>query len=196
MISDVLERVPSRRAAADSTCDLVHAIFSTENLVHQDSNAVNILVTDLHEDGTALRQQITGNRESVSQIREVRMDAVAPCVSEGSHLLGFAGDVLGLAVSYITAGGRPLEVGIELDAIGRIDVDALHLAAQPFALRETDHHLQAVAEDHPVRPVHLVLVELGLGVGTWKPVEVGEQFSLEACLGSCVFDVLFESESS
>ena len=35
----------------------------------------------------------------------------------------------------------PLEVGVELDAIGRIEVDALDLAAQAFALSETGHDL-------------------------------------------------------
>ena len=48
------------------------------------------------------------------------------------------------------AAGRPLEVRVELDAVGRVEVDALHLAAQPLALGERCHHLQAVAEDHPV----------------------------------------------
>ncbi len=48
----------------------------------------------------------------------------------------------------------------ELDAVRRVDVDHLDLAAQALALGEASHHLQAVAEDHAVRPVGLVLVEV------------------------------------
>ena len=76
---------------------------------------------------------------------------------------------------HVTAGGGPLEVGVEFDAVGRVDVDALHLAAQPLALGERGHDLEAVAEDHAVGPVGVVLVELGLGVLGGQAVEVGEE---------------------
>ena len=62
------------------------------------------------------------------------MDSVAPGVAEGLHLLGFAGDVFGFSVAHVAARVGPLEVGVELDAVGRVEVDALHLAAQAFAL--------------------------------------------------------------
>ncbi len=62
------------------------------------------------------------------------MDAVAPGVAEGFDLLGLAGNVVGLAVLHIAAGGGPLEVAVELDAVGRVEVDALDLAAQALAL--------------------------------------------------------------
>ncbi len=42
--------------------------------------------------------------------------------------------MIGLAVLDITAGGGPLEVGVELDAVGWIDVDALDLASEALAL--------------------------------------------------------------
>lgn len=44
------------------------------------------------------------------------MDAVAPGVA-GLDLFRPAGDVLGVAVVDIAAGGGPLEVGVELDAV-------------------------------------------------------------------------------
>jgi hypothetical protein len=43
---------------------------------------------------------------------------------------------LGVAVLHVAARRAPLEVAVEFDAVGRIEIDALHLAAQPFALGE------------------------------------------------------------
>ena len=51
----------------------------------------------------------------------------------------------------------------------------MHLAAQALALGEGGHDLEAVAEDHAVGPVGVVLVELGLGVLGGQAVEVGEE---------------------
>ena len=58
----------------------------------------------------------------------------------------------------------------------------LHLAAQALALGQAGHDLQAIAEDHAVGPVGVVLVELGLGVGVGQAVEVGEKVDLLAVL--------------
>ena len=88
----------------------------------------------------------------------------APGVAEGLHLLGLAGQVVEVAVLHVARGGRPLEVRVEADAVGRVDVDRLHLPAQALALGERGHHREAVAEDHPVRPLAGVAVELDLGL--------------------------------
>ena len=73
-------------------------------------------------------------------------------------------------------GGGPLEIAVEFDAVGRVEVDALHLAAQALALGEARHDLKRVAEDHAVRPVLVVLIELGLGFHVLgHAVEIGEQ---------------------
>ena len=66
---------------------------------------------------------------------------MAPGVAEGFDLLRLAGDVAGVAVLHVAARGRPLEIAVELDAVGRIDIDALHLAAQALALGKARHHL-------------------------------------------------------
>ena len=106
------------------------------------------------------------------------MNPIPPRIPERLDLFRLPADVLGLAVRDVAAGRRPLEVRVELDAVGRVEVDALHLAAQPLAFGERRHHLEAVAEDHPVRPVGVVLVELGLGAVVRQAVEVGEQVGL------------------
>ena len=136
---------------------------------------MNISFTNLHEDRAALRQQVARHGQAVAQIGQVGVDAVAPGVPKSLHLLGLAGDVLGLAVLHVAAGGGPLEVGIELDAVGRVDIDALHLAAQALALRQRGHGLQAVAEDHAVRPVSVVAVEFGRCRAVGQTVEIGEE---------------------
>jgi hypothetical protein len=112
------------------------------------------------------RQQVARHGQPVAQVGEVGVDAVAPGVAEGFDLLRLARDVVGVAVLHVAAGGGPLEVGVELDAVGRVEVDALHLAAQALALGQARHHLQAVAQDHAVRPVLVVLVELGLSASS------------------------------
>jgi hypothetical protein len=102
------------------------------------------------------------------------VDAVPPGVAERLHLLGLARDVGLLAVLHVARLRRHLPVGVELDAVGRVEIDALHLPPQPLALGETRHHLQAVTQDHAVRPVLAVLIELGALLGVVEAVEVGE----------------------
>ena len=90
------------------------------------------------------------------------MDAVFPGIAKGFDLFRLAGHVVGLAVLHVPAGGGPLEIAVELDAVGRVHIDALHLAAQAFALGQTSHDLQGVAQYHAVGPVLVVLVKIGL----------------------------------
>ena len=62
------------------------------------------------------------------------MDPKFPGIPKCLDLFGLAGDVVRLAVLDVTAGRRPLKVAVEFDAVGRIEVDALNLAAQALAL--------------------------------------------------------------
>ena len=87
---------------------------------------------------------------------------------------------LSLAVLHIATGGGPLKIAVELDAVGRVEIDALHLAAQALALGEAGHDLEGVAKDHAVRPVLVVLVELGLVDALGNAIEVGEQVGVSS----------------
>ena len=107
------------------------------------------------------------------------MNAITPCIPKRAHLLRFSGNVICSSIIDRSRCRGPLKVRVELDAVRRVEVDALHLAAQALALGERRHHLQAVAEDHPVRPVGIVLVELRPGIIVREPVEVGKQVRLE-----------------
>jgi hypothetical protein len=109
------------------------------------------------------------------------VDAVAPSVAEGLNLLWLARDVLDISVFDLTAGGGPLEIRIKLDSVRWIDIDALHLAAQFFALRERCHNLQAVAQDQAITPVGIVLIELSFGSLAGQAIEISEQIELTPC---------------
>jgi len=52
------------------------------------------------------------------------------------------------------------------------------LPPQALALGQAGHHLQAVAEDHAVGPVGVVLIEVGLVRALGYTVEVGEEVEL------------------
>ena len=69
-----------------------------------------------------------------------------------------------------------LKVRPEVDSIGRVDVDHLHLPAEPLVLEQRVHHDQRVAEDQPVDPAALVLVGLELLVE--RELRVGEELHL------------------
>ena len=153
-------------------------VLLAEDLVHQRSDAMDVLVADLDEDRARLGEQVARDRQPVAQVGEVAVDAVAPGVAERLDLLGLARDVRGVAVLHVAARRRPLEVAVELDPVRRVDVDALHLPAEPLALGEARHDLERVAEDHPVRPALLVLVEVGLVGALRQAVEVGEEVDL------------------
>ncbi len=104
---------------------------------------MDIFIADLNEDGAGIGQKIAGDGEPVAQVGEIAVNSVAPGVAEGLDLLRLAGDVVGVAVLHVAAGGGPLEVAVELDAVGRVEVDALHLAAQTLALGKAGHDLEA-----------------------------------------------------
>src|SRR5882672_6133625 len=141
---------------------------------------MDIFVADLHEYGAGIREQIAGDGEAVTEIREVAMNTVAPRITESLYLLRFAGDVAGVAILHVAAGRGPLEVAVEFDAVGRVKVDALHLPAQTLALGQAGHDLEGVAEDHTVGPVLIVSIELGLVRALSHAVEVGEKVNLRA----------------
>jgi len=120
---------------------------------------MEVFFADLHEHAAVVRQKFLRGNEAVSEVTQVAVDAEVPSVAERLHHLRFSGEVLFLVLHVALANFR-LEVAGELDAVGRVDVDYLHFAGEVFALGEARHHLKRIAEDEPVPPVHLVLVEL------------------------------------
>jgi len=137
---------------------------------------MNVLVADLHEDAARVGEQLAAEDEPVTQVRQVRVDAEGPGVPVGLDHLRLAGEV-GLLVLHVAPADLGLEVRGEPDAVGRVHVDHLDPPGQALAAGQACHHLEGVAEDHPVRPVHVVLVELdGLAI---RELGVGEQVALD-----------------
>jgi len=110
------------------------------------------------------------------------MNSIAPSIAESFDLLRFAGNVFGIAVLHVATGCRPLKVGIKFNAIRRIKINALNLAAQSFTLGQRSHHLKAVAQNHAVGPVLIVLIEIRFGGFRRYAVEIGKKVGL--CFGS------------
>ena len=69
--------------------------------------------------------------------------------------------MLVFSIGYLSLVVRErLKVGAVLNAVGRVDVDHLHLTAHALLFEEAVHHQQAVARDQAVAPVVRVPVEL------------------------------------
>ena len=83
--------------------DLRDHVIVPKHLIHHRPDAMDVFITDLHEDGTRLGEQIARDSEAVAEVGEVAVDAVAPSVAEGFDLLRLARDVVGVAVLHIAA---------------------------------------------------------------------------------------------
>ncbi len=111
------------------------------------------------------------------------MDSKLPGIPERLDLLDLARGILDLSVFDISLARRNLPVGAELDPVWRVHVDHLDLAAERLTLGEAGHHVERVAEDHSVRPVRVVPIELDQ-IELVEAVEGLEQGQLRLVLGS------------
>jgi len=100
------------------------------------------------------------NGQSIPKVTKVRVNPQLPGIPKGFDLLGLTGQVLLFAVLHLAFARAHLPVGAKLNPIGRVHVDHLHLALQGLFLRQGGHHQQAVAQDHAVGPVLLVMVKI------------------------------------
>src|SRR5450755_4690943 len=79
------------------------------------------------------------------------------------------------AILDVAAGCGPLEITVEPYAVRWIDVDALDLTTKTLAFGQARHCIERIAEDHTIRPILIVLVELGLVDAMREPIEVSKQ---------------------
>ena len=121
---------------------------------------MDVLIADLHEATPALVQQLARQQQPVPEIRKVRVNAEFPGVPKGANLLRLAGQVLVLAVGDLAPVHEGLEVGAVADAVGRVEVDRLHLPAKALLLDQAVHDQQTVARNQAIGPVVTVTVEL------------------------------------
>src|SRR5208337_831022 len=92
------------------------------------------------------------------------MNPELPSVTKSTNLLGLTTSVLCLAVFDGAFSSANLPVRPELDAVGWVDVDHLHLALEPLLLGKAGHDMERVPQDHAVRPLLIMLVKLDLAV--------------------------------
>ncbi len=153
-----------------------HKILPSKHLIHQAPHQVQVLVVDLYEDAAAFGQQFARQQQAVAQVGQIRVDAQLPGVAVGFDLFRFVGEVFVL-VLHVAAVEARLEVAGVPDAVGRVDVDHLHLAGHALLDQERVHHQQTIAQDQAVGPADFVLVELDLLVGRQR--RFAEEVELE-----------------
>ncbi len=139
---------------------------------------MNILIPDLHEDAAALRQQLPRHHQPIAQIRQIRVNPIPPRIPKRLDLLRLPAQPFRLALLHVARARARLPVAGEPNAVGWVQVDHLHLAAQTLLLRQAVHHQQRIAQDHPVRPVLRVRVELQLRLRVGDPIKPAEQIGL------------------
>src|SRR5579864_8132391 len=106
-----------RRRSSLLERDLSAEVLIPKHLIHNSPNTMDIFIADLDKNGAGIGEQIPCDRETVSEIGEIAVDPVAPRVAKRLDLLRLSCDVVNLPVFYVSAGGGPLEVAVELDAV-------------------------------------------------------------------------------
>ena len=122
---------------------------------------MDVFIGDLHEARAGFVEELAGDEQAFAQVAEVGVNAQFPGVAKGLHLFGFAGEGVVIAVLHGAVVEANLPVRAVFDAVGRVEVDALHQAGHTFAFEERGHHQQAVALDEAVGPA----VGVGVVVG-------------------------------
>ena len=142
---------------------------------------MDVVVAYLDEQRAGFGQELSEQHQAFVDLVEVAVDAVAVGVAEGAQRVGVAhGHAAGVVLRFQTVGGGH-EVGLEADAVGRVEVDHLHPPGEAVAGDEALHHLGGIAVDETVLPVAGVLVELPLEGVLGQAVEVVEQAGGGGC---------------
>src|SRR4051794_1283493 len=97
---------------------------------------MDVLIADLDETRPRLRQEFARCGKAIAQVAQIRVDAQLPGVSKRPDLLRFPRHIVDPPVLDLSASSCSLPVGAKADAVRRVDVDHLHLAAELLALRE------------------------------------------------------------
>ena len=137
--------------------NLTHKVLAPEHLIHQITHQMHVLIRNLHKARATFCQQFTGHHQAVAEIREVTIDAQLPSITVSLDGLRLARDAA-IVFFHVGAVDAHLPVAAILDAVGRVDVDALHLSAHPLTVQQRVHHQQGVAQDEAVLPVLVVLI--------------------------------------
>ena len=168
-------RIPEQKIAKRRDCfrlkarrglkrNLRHEAIRAEHFVHDFAHMMQVGVGHLHENAPRRVQQLARQQKPVAQVRQIRMDAELPCVAVRLHRFRLARQAVVVAVDDIALAHEGLEVRAELHAVRRIDIDRLHLPAEPLVAEQRVHDDQRIAEDQPVDPAVAVFVSLQYAV--------------------------------
>ena len=159
-------------------CDESNVVGSTKYFVHQRANDVHVFITDLHENRSRLRHQLPTQVQTLLQVRQIRVDAQRPRVTERLDRQHVVGRLFLVVLRRV----HPLlKVRVVLDAVRRVDVDHLHPAAEPLVVEQGFHDVERVATDELVLPALVVGVELDAPLAVVVAqftLQVGEQLLL------------------
>jgi len=121
---------------------------------------MNSFIRDLHEDRAGFVKEFTRQEQPVAQVAQVGVQAQFPGVAEGFDHFRFGGQVFILAVLHVALVDERLEVRAVFYAVGRVEINHLHLPGHALFFQQRIHHQQTVARDEAVAPVVRVLVKL------------------------------------
>src|SRR5262245_45044783 len=93
---------------------------------------VKVFITDLNKNTTRFMQEFTGEKQSVAQVSQVRMNAKFPSVTEGFEHFRLLRQIFILAIFYVAPVDERLKVRAISNTIGRIEIDRLHLPCHAF----------------------------------------------------------------
>jgi len=121
---------------------------------------MNVLFTDLDEDGAGFVEEVAGEEEAVAEIGQVGVDAELPGVAEGANHFGFLGEVFVFAIFDVAASDEGLEIGAVADAVGRVYINHLDLAGHALFFEEGVHDEERIAGDEAIGPTVGMAVEV------------------------------------
>ena len=75
-------------------CDHGFEVFRSKDLIQKSADTMHIFVSDLNEYGTGISEEVASYNQTITQITQVGVDAIPPCIPEGTNHLRFTGDVL------------------------------------------------------------------------------------------------------
>src|ERR1700694_140956 len=127
---------------------------------------MEILVSDLDEDGAGFVEEVAGEEEAIAEICKIGMDAELPGISESAYHFRFLSKILVFPVLNVAAIDEGLEIRPVTDSVGWVDVDHLDLAGHAFFFEQGVHHEERIAGDEAIGPAVGVAVEID-GFAEW-----------------------------
>ena len=113
---------------------------------------MNIFVTDLHKNASAVGEQFPRKQQTIAQVRQIGVNAQFPSIAERFDHFRFLRQILVFAVFHVALIHERLKIGAVFDPIRRVDIDHLNLSRHALFFQERVHNDKTVPGDQAVRP--------------------------------------------